>query len=93
MATRWIKTGERFGTLDQAAQPEDDWLLVSGEFVVGRVLRDRSGPQAARYSWSMTGPHGAPIDNHGMVDSLEQAQEELLAAWRRWQEWAGMRDL
>src|SRR5690242_3024772 len=88
MAPRWIETKDYHNT----AQPEDDRLLISGQFVVGRVLRDRSGPQAGRFVWSLTGPHGAPIGNHGFVDTLEEAQDALLASWRRWQQWAGVRD-
>jgi hypothetical protein len=38
-------------TVFEPARREDDWLLISGEFLVGRVLRDRSGPQAKRFSW------------------------------------------
>lgn len=57
------------------------------------MQRDRSGPQAGRYSWSLTGVHGAPIQNHGMGDTIEKAQGELMAAWRSWQEWTGMRDI
>ena len=91
MAPRWIETKDRFLTL-QTAHPVEDWVLVSGEFVVGRVLRDRSGPQAGRYSWSLTGPHGSPIDNHGIAETFEEAQDALLASWGRWQEWAGVRD-
>jgi hypothetical protein len=92
VAPRWIETKDRFDTLP-SVDPVDHRLLVSGEFVVGRVLQDRSGPQAGRYSWSLTGIYGAPIANHGMTDTLEQAQAELMANWRQWQEWAGMRDV
>src|SRR5690349_19442990 len=60
MAPRWIQTKDYHNTVFEPAQPEDDWLLVSGELVVGRVLRDRSGPQAGRFVWSLTGPHGSP---------------------------------
>jgi hypothetical protein len=45
---RWIQTKDYHDTVFEPAQPEDDWLLVSREFVVGRVLRDRSGPQPAK---------------------------------------------
>jgi hypothetical protein len=93
MAPRWVKTQDYRDTVFEPAHPMDDWLLLSHKFVVGRVLRDRSGAQAGRYSWSLTGIHGAPIQNHGVVDTLEQAQAELMANWRRWQEWAGMRDI
>jgi hypothetical protein len=93
MAAGWIETKDGFGSAFEAVQEEGDWLLVSGQLVVGRVLRDRSESQARRYSWSLTGVHGAPIQNHGMVDTIEQAQGELMAAWRSWQQWAGMRDI
>lgn len=92
MPPRWIQTKDYHDTVFEPAQPEDDWLLVSGEFVVGRVLRDRSGPQADRFAWSLTGPHGSPIGNHGITDTFEEAQDALLASWRRWQQWAGVRD-
>jgi hypothetical protein len=51
---------------------EDDWLLLSGAFVVGRVMRDPASPQ-----------HGAPIGNHGTTGTLDASQAELMAAWRR----------
>lgn len=64
---------------------EDDWLLLSGAFVVGRVMRDPASPQAGRYCWSLTGQHGAPIGNHGTTGTLDASQAELMAAWRRGQ--------
>src|SRR5690349_14835465 len=39
VAPRWIETNTGSGTLQSA---HEDRLLVSGEFVVGRVLQDRS---------------------------------------------------
>jgi hypothetical protein len=91
VAPRWIETKERFA-FAETAQTNDDWLLMSGEFVVGRVMRDWTNPQAGRFSWFLTGPQGSPIDNHGITDTFEEAQDALLASWRRWHQWAGMRD-
>ena len=82
MAPRWIETKDRFLTL-QTAHPVEDWVLVSGEFVVGRVLQDRAGPQAGRCSWSLTGPLGSSIDNQGIAETFEGAPDALLASWRR----------
>jgi len=92
MAPRWIRTKDYSDTVFEPAQSEDDWLLLSGEFVIGRVLRDRSGPQAGRFAWSLTGPQGGPTSNYGMAGTFEEAQGELLTAWRRWQMWAEVRD-
>jgi hypothetical protein len=44
MASRWIETKDYPNTVFEPAQPEYDWLLVSGDLVVGRVIRDRQGP-------------------------------------------------
>jgi hypothetical protein len=41
---------------------------------------DRSGPQAGRFSWSLTGPNGSPVGNHGTSDTLEEAEAQLMAA-------------
>jgi hypothetical protein len=79
-------------TVLEPAQSHDGWLLLSGDSVVGRVLRDESNPQAGRFSWSLTGLHGAPIGNHGTTGTLDAAQAELIAAWRLSQMWAEARD-
>lgn len=82
VAPGWIKAKDRFGSVFEAVQQDTDCLLISGELIVGRVLRDHSGPQAGRYSWSLTGGPGASINNHhGIADTIEEAQAELMAAW------------
>jgi hypothetical protein len=43
MAPRWIQTKDYSDTVFEPVQPNDDWLLISGNFVVGRVLRDVQG--------------------------------------------------
>jgi hypothetical protein len=93
MALRWIKAVHHRLSSFAPQHDDDDLLLLSAEFVVGRVYRDRSQPQASKFFWSLTGPHGSPTGNrYGMTDTLDSAQAELLASWRRWQEWAGVRD-
>ena len=95
MPPRWIKTADRRGSFPPV-HPDDDLLLVSGAFVVGRVLPAMAGRSIpTRWGWSLTGPYspgeaGAPT--HGYATSLEEAKAALLASWRRWQQWAGVRD-
>ena len=95
MPPRWIKTADRPGNFPPV-HPDDDLLLLSGAFVVGRVLPAMAGRSIpTRWGWSLTGPYspgeaGAPT--HGYVASLEEAKAALLASWRRWQQWAGVRD-
>jgi hypothetical protein len=42
----------------------------------------------------LTGPHtsSAPISTRGTAESADAAKAELLTSWRRWQEWAGIKD-
>jgi len=91
MAPRWTKTRDRKPS-PFPPKGEDDWLLLSGELVVGHVFREAGGPLAGRVVWILTTSHGLAAAR-GVSDSIEIAQEELLASWRAWQQWAGMRDL
>ncbi len=92
MAPRWIKTKEHLPSAFSPKYDDDDWLLLSGDLVVGRAMRLKDGPQEGRWSWSLTGTSEGPAGHHGLADNQGSAQEVLLAAWRRWQEWAGVKD-
>ena len=53
MAPRWIQTKDYSDTVFEPVQPNDDWLLISGNFVVGRVLRvarRKSTPEPVAWS-------------------------------------------
>jgi hypothetical protein len=90
MAPRWIKTKEH-GFSPFNANDEDDWLLMSGQFVAGRVFRETTGRNAGRFLWTLTGFHGLAAMK-GQADSLQDGQCQLLARWRAWQAWAGVQD-
>jgi len=62
---------------------KDDLLLVSGEWVVGRV-HPPGGTLVGKFNWSLTGPH-TPVVAAGTVDTLEDAKVALLKGWRAWQ--------
>jgi hypothetical protein len=54
-------------------------------FVIGRVLRDRSGPHCGRIFWTMTGPHTtqAPGETHGKAADIEAAKVAEVAGLGR----------
>lgn len=85
MAPRWIKTKDRQPHPYVPNYGEHDWLLLSGEWVVGRVLLTCGDPHRGRFNWGLTGPHtpAAPVSTRGMVDSEDAAKAELLVRWRR----------
>lgn len=91
MAPRWI-SDERSPPFPHAPDYEDDdWVLLSGQYMVGRVTRQPERPNAGEFAWSVTGPFG-PINTGGFARTLDQAQEQLLTAWRQWQDWAELQD-
>ena len=94
MAPRWIKTKDYKPSHFLPKSEADDWLLLSGQFVVGRVLPPGADRVRDLFYWSMTRPHNpkAPRPNRGFANDLEGAEAALLASWRRWQEWAELQD-
>jgi hypothetical protein len=90
MAPRWIRTKDHAHP-PFTAKDQDDWLLLSGDFVVGRVFREMTGPSAGSVLWKLSGLHGLSA-GAGSTESVETGQRELLAGWREWQAWAGVRD-
>lgn len=95
MAPHWVRTKDKWPHLYRAdEQRDDDLLLLTGDWVVGRVLPAAGVPGPPRWSWSLTGPHSpeAGVPTHGDAPGLEEAKAALVASFRRWQQWAGMTD-
>jgi hypothetical protein len=68
MAPRWIKTKDYKPSNFLPISEDDDWLLLSGEFVVGRVLPPGANRVGRLFNWSMTGPHGPKVCPARTVD-------------------------
>ncbi len=89
---RWILTRDHnprnFG---RAYDDETDWLLLSGNLVVGRVHRPLTGPRHELH-WALTGPHtpDAPIEQQGWTLSIAGAKTKLFGAWCAWLRWADL---
>lgn len=94
MAPRWVNTEDHNPGPYFRKRGVEDWLLLSGGFVIGRVTSEPGNPSKNRYSWSLTGPHTpeAPVPIGGTVEGATAAKAALLASWRAWQVWAGQRD-
>ena len=73
---RWVQDGE-------------DWRLLSGGFLAGRIHRPTSGPRRdLRWELLTSGPMAMPGASAGWSDSIDGAEAALLSAWRAWLEWA-----
>ena len=84
MTPRWIKTKDHEPSPHRPNYGDDD--LLSGAWVVGRVLPAYGTPNPGQYNWNLTGAHTpqAPVSTRGACDSADTAKAELFASWRRW---------
>ena len=69
--------------------PTTDWLLISGNFVAGRVHGPAGGPRRDPH-WALltSGPMQGPGVSAGWAESVEAAKGQLIAAWQVWLGWA-----
>jgi hypothetical protein len=69
-----------------------DWLMISGEFVAGRVYQPANGPRhEAHWMLVTSGPMQMPGSSAGWGESIDAAREQLLASWQAWLKWAELR--
>lgn len=64
----------------------DDWDVMSGGRVVGRIFRPGAGvPPDRPWMWTITGAIVAPaLPNHGFAETKEEAKTAFAAIWRAW---------
>lgn len=72
------------------AQEGDEWRLLSGGFVAGRVHWPTIAGRRHKPHWQLltSGPMQMPAASTGPADRIDQAKAELLSAWQAWREWA-----
>jgi len=63
---------------------EDDYDVMSGERVVGRIFRSINAPQDRPWMWAITGAAVAPtVASHGFEPTLQQARAAFAEHWRK----------
>jgi hypothetical protein len=92
VAPRWVLLKEHHPDHPMSAttcDPMTDWLLISGNFVAGRVQRPAGGPRHDPH-WALlaSGPMQGPGESAGWAESVEEAKGQLIAAWQAWLGWA-----
>src|SRR5262245_8942186 len=58
-----------------------DWVVMSGETIVGRIMRLNGGPADGRWLWSITCAVPQPEWCRGVAATREDAQAAFKAAW------------
>jgi hypothetical protein len=63
----------------------DDYDVLSGERVIGRIFRSASAPTDRPWMWTITGAVVAPrLPSHGFCATLDEAKRTFATTWREW---------
>ncbi|MEA2954514.1 MAG: hypothetical protein QOJ58_2 [Alphaproteobacteria bacterium] len=70
-----------------------DYSVFCGEWCIGRIYENRSGPEDQRWFWALHSPSKpGTLRISNQVATLETAKAEFEASWKRWLEWAGLEE-
>ena len=70
-----------------------DYSVFCGEWCIGRIYENRSGPEDMRWFWALHSPSKpGTLRISNRVATLEVAKAEFEASWKRWLEWAGLEE-
>jgi hypothetical protein len=71
-----------------------DYGVFSGEWCIGRIYENRSGPEDQRWFWALHAPsRPETLRNSNQVATLEAAKAEFEASWKQWKAWAKMEEV
>jgi hypothetical protein len=66
-----------------SAGTPDDYDVLDGERVIGRIFRSSTAPQDRPWMWTITGAVVAPrLPSHGLT--LDDAKAPCATTWREW---------
>jgi hypothetical protein len=71
-----------------------DYGVFCGEWCIGRIYENRSGPEDQRWFWALHAPSKPEtLRNSNQVATLEAAKAEFEASWKQWKAWAKMEEV
>ena len=68
-----------------------DYIVVTGEWEVGRIYETRGGPDCLRWFWSMT--VNGPMTRSDRVATLDEAKVQFQRSWDAWKAWAKLEEV
>jgi hypothetical protein len=71
-----------------------DYSVFCGEWCIGRIYENRSGPKELRWFWALHAPGGREtLRASNRVATLEVAKVEFEASWKQWKAWAKLEEV
>ena len=85
------------GGLSPVSADRQDWTILDEGQPVGRIYEDILASTAARAAVVLVDhgvrePEGGNFHEREKVATLDEAKKQFEAAWRRWLEWAKLRE-
>lgn len=79
-----------------SAQPQSDYLVMSGGLQVGRIYkREFASHRQTQWLWAFNGVQRSNLSAlpmGGVSPTLEQARADLKDSWDKWLAWAGLQE-
>jgi hypothetical protein len=74
---------------------QKDYVVMSGDFVVGRIYEDRHVRKELRWFWAINGVRAGSsvMQKDGRTPTIEEAKAHLADNWRRWLAWAKLHEI
>jgi hypothetical protein len=71
-----------------------DYGVFCGEWCIGRIYQNRSGPESLCWFWALHAPGGREtLRSSNQVATLEIAKAEFEASCKQWKAWAGLEEV
>src|SRR5437016_11129663 len=72
-----------------------DFIVMSGEFVLGRIYEECGARPELRWYWAINGVHAGPtvMRKDGRARSLEGAKAQFAHNWQKCLAWAGLKEV
>jgi hypothetical protein len=71
-----------------------DYSVFCGEWCIGRIYENSSGPEHLRWSWSLLSPSKPEsLRTSNEAATLNAAKAEFEASWKQWKAWAKLEEV
>jgi hypothetical protein len=72
-----------------------DFIVMSGELVLGRIYEECGVRPELRWYWAINGVDAGPtvMRKDGRTRSLEVAKAQFADNWQKWLAWAGLKEV
>jgi hypothetical protein len=69
------------------------YSVFCGEWCIGRIYENRSGPESLRWFWTLHSPSKPEsLRTSNKAATLDAAKAEFESSWKQWKAWAKLEE-